>query len=397
MTTHSVFARKRVGQTAAWILAACANPPTGALESPAMLQFAASMTTVNGIIPTPERLLQLIDAMADQPVAMLVDLVADRFITGTPKRISREAPVLILRWQSEETVPGGGANAVANVAALGGRPLAFGVVGDDTSGRELLRHLADRGVDTRGILTVDGYHTPTKTRILGGGRHAIKQQIVRYDIEDTWRPTPEERQRLLDGVRRLAAEAPVAVLSDYGYDSVEPSMLGEVRRILGSRTVLGDSRYRLGDLKGLDGATPNLEEAESLLGASLEGAEALLRGGQRLRRQLASRFLLITRGSAGMSLFTAGWAAHLPVHGTDQVADVTGAGDTVIGTLALALAAGAQPLEAACLANYAGGVVVMKMGTATLDRDELRAAVRDDADLLQRITFEALEDDAEDH
>lgn len=358
-----------------------------------MLQSAVSMTPVNGTIPTPERLLELIDAMADQPVAMLVDLVADRFVTGIPKRISREAPVLILQWQSEDIVPGGGANAIANVAALGGRPLAFGVVGDDLSGRQLLQHLASRNVDTRGILTAAGYRTPTKTRILGGGRHAIKQQIVRYDIEDTWRPSPEERQQLLAKVRRLATAASVAVLSDYGYDGVDPSMLGELRRILGSRPLLGDSRYRLAELTGLDGATPNLEEAETLLGASLEGAEALRRGGRQLLRKLANRFLLITRGSAGMSLFTADWAAHLPVHGTDQVADVTGAGDTVIGTLALALAAGAEPLEAVCLANYAGGIVVMKMGTATLDRDELRAAVRSDAGLLQRITFDAFESD----
>ncbi len=369
----------------------CRPPLRHRLRGLAMLQFAVSMTPVNGTIPTPDRLLELIDAMADQPVAMLVDLVADRFITGTPKRISREAPVLILQWQSEETVPGGGANAIANVASLGGRPLAFGVVGDDLSGRELLHHFNTGGVDTRGILTVEGYRTPTKTRILGGGRHAIKQQIVRYDIEDTWRPSPEERQRLLDKVRQLAPAAPVAVMSDYGYNCVDPSMLGELRRILGSRPLLGDSRYRLAELTGLDAATPNLEEAETLLGASLEGTDALLRGGRHLLRKLASRFLLITRGSAGMSLFTADRVAHLPVHGTDQVADVTGAGDTVIGTLALALAAGAEPLEAVCLANYAGGIVVMKMGTATLDRDELRTAVLSDTDLLQRITFDAFE------
>lgn len=354
-----------------------------------MLQFGALMTTFDSAIPTPERLLQLIDTMADQPVAMLVDLVADRFISGAPKRISREAPVLILQWQSEVTVPGGGANAVANVAALGGRPLAFGVVGDDLSGRELLHTLQERGVDTRGILQVRDYRTPTKTRILGGGRHAIKQQIVRYDIEDTWRPEAAERQHLLDRLQELAADAKVAVLSDYGYDGVHPSFLADVRRILGSRTILGDSRYRLGELQGLDGATPNLEEAEQLLGSSLEGHGELTRGGQQLLRRLRATFLLITRGSAGMTLFTPGHAAHLPVHGTDQVADVTGAGDTVIGTFALALAAGAQPLEAACLANYAGGIVVMKMGTATLDRQELRAAIQADHELLGRITFDA--------
>lgn len=347
------------------------------------------MSASHGEIPTPERLLQLIDAMADQPVAMWVDLVADRFISGEPKRISREAPVLILRWQGEETVPGGGANAVANVAALGGRPVVFGVVGDDVSGRELLHALETRGVDTRGILQTSGYRTPTKTRILGGGRHAIKQQIVRYDIEDTWRPDGAERQRFLTGLHDLAQQAKVAVVSDYGYDSVRPELMDTLRSALGDRPILGDSRYRLGEFRGLDGATPNLEEAETLLGGSLEGDQPLADGGQRLLQQLGTEFLLITRGSAGMTLFRPSSAAHLPVHGTDQVADVTGAGDTVIGTFALALAAGADPLEAACLANFAGGVVVMKMGTATLDRDELRAAVQQDAEVLQRIRIEA--------
>ena len=140
--------------------------------------------TDNPALPSRARLLELIDGMAGQPVVMLVDLVADRFITGTPKRISREAPVLILRHEGEEFIPGGGANAVANVRALGGEPLPLGVVGDDEPGRLLLEALAARGIATDGIAVRPGYRTPTKTRILGGGRHAIKQQIVRYDVED---------------------------------------------------------------------------------------------------------------------------------------------------------------------------------------------------------------------
>src|SRR5829696_7746349 len=117
--------------------------------------------------------------MSGQPVVMLVDLVADLFITGTPKRISREAPVLILSYQGERLIPGGGANAVANVAALGGRPLPLGVVGEDENGRKLLAELSARGIATEGILVRPGCRTPTKVRILGGGKHSIKQQIVR--------------------------------------------------------------------------------------------------------------------------------------------------------------------------------------------------------------------------
>jgi rfaE bifunctional protein kinase chain/domain len=332
--------------------------------------------------PTPERLLGLIDAMAGQPVVMLVDLVADLFITGTPKRISREAPVLILSYESERLVPGGGANAVANVAALGGRPLPLGIVGDDGHGRGLLDALRERGVETGGVLVRPGYRTPTKVRILGGGRHAIKQQIVRYDIEQTLELTDGERGRFASSLQAWDREPRVAILSDYGYGSVVPEMLPLLRSALGSdATLLCDSRYRLGEFQGLDGATPNQEEAEALLGSGLDdhdGPDRLEAGGRTLRERLGARFLLITQGSRGMSLFEDGSSAHLPVHGTDQVADVTGAGDTVIGTFALALAARATPLEAALLADYAGGVVVMKMGTATLTRDELRHAVESD-------------------
>ncbi|MCG8462710.1 MAG: PfkB family carbohydrate kinase [Holophagales bacterium] len=346
--------------------------------------------------PTAERLTELVQALEGQRIAMLVDLVVDRFVSGVPKRISREAPVLILRWEGESVVPGGGANAVANVAALGGRPLPLGVVGDDAPGRELRKVLAERGVETGGIRVRGGYRTPTKTRILAGGRHAIKQQVVRYDIEDEWRPTTSDLEEIEGICRHLASGVGAAVVSDYGYGAASPSLLPLLRHALGDRVpILGDSRYRLAELEGLDGATPNLEEAEHLLGSSLDDEAELARRLPGLAGGLGTGFLLVTRGSSGMTLWQrlgtaqGGALAHLPVHGTDQVADVTGAGDTVIGTFALALAAGGSPLEAACLASYAGGVVVMKMGTATLTRQELTEAIRTDPGLLEGIRFDS--------
>ncbi|HET9212425.1 MAG TPA: PfkB family carbohydrate kinase [Thermoanaerobaculia bacterium] len=341
------------------------------------------------VLPTTDRLLRRIDAMAGQPVAMLVDLVADVFITGTPKRISREAPVLILSYQGERLTPGGGANAVANVATLGGLPLPLGVVGDDPHGRGLLADLEARGVRTEGIRVRPGYRTPTKVRILGGGKHSIKQQIVRYDIEETLTLDREDREHFTSLLKRWSGEARVAILSDYGYGAVEPGMLPRVRDALGEEAILlADSRYRLGDFVGLDGATPNEEEAEALLGGSIDDdPDRLEKAGRTLRERLGARFLLITRGSRGMSLFRPEASAHLPVSGTDQVADVTGAGDTVIGTFALALAAGADPLEAALLADYAGGVVVMKMGTATCSPEELRHAVESDPRPLEEMRW----------
>ena len=317
--------------------------------------------------------------MAGRPVLMVVDLVVDRFLSGTPKRISREAPVLILELEREEVVPGGGANAVANVAALGGRPLPVGAVGDDDSGRRLVDGLAARGVAVDGIAVVRGYRTPTKTRVLGGGRHTIKQQIVRYDVEG--RLAEEAARELASGaaLARHAARAPIAVLSDYGYGAVTPAVVPAVREHLpADGQILCDSRYRLAEFRGIDGATPNEEEALALLGPGAPASDDAFAGGDELLARLGTRFLLVTRGSFGMSLFENGSGCHLPIHGGDQVADVTGAGDTVIATFSLALAAGATPLEAALLANYAGGVVVHKAGTATLGSEELAAAVRSD-------------------
>ena len=331
-------------------------------------------------VSPPSRLLQLIDGMQDQPVLMLVDMVADRFISGIPKRISREAPVLILEYQGETLTPGGGANAVANVCSLGGRPLPVGVVGDDDGGDGLLAELEGRGISTEGILRKHGYKTPTKTRVLAGGKHSIKQQIVRFDVEDKLQLEPQERERLRQEIACQVGISRVAVLSDYGYGTVEPAFAAAVRSALApGGVVLCDSRHRLQDYAGMDGATPNEEEAEALLGAAIgDDLPRLEKDGQHLLGRLDTRFLLITRGSRGMVLFDHEGAVHIPVFGTDQVADVTGAGDTVIGTFALALAAGATPFEASLLANYAGGLVVMKMGTATLSSDELRQAVETD-------------------
>ncbi len=327
--------------------------------------------------PTPERLVALVEGMEGRPVVVLADLVLDRFILGTPKRISREAPVLILSFEAETLAPGGGANAVANLRALGGEPLTLGVVGDDGEGRALLAELSARGIDVSGIAVRPGYRTPTKTRILGGG--PIKQQIVRYDREDSVELGDSERRAFATALSAWRRRARLAVLSDYGYGAVAPDLVAAVREALadGGR-VLCDSRFRLQDFAGIDAATPNQEEAEALLGRALGEGEALAAAGRDLASRLRSSTLLVTRGSRGMSLFADGAACHIPVHGTDQVADVTGAGDTVIAAFALALAAGASPLEAALLADYAAGVVVMKRGTATVSAAELGEAVASD-------------------
>jgi rfaE bifunctional protein kinase chain/domain len=345
-------------------------------------------------IPTQSRLCELIAGLQGQPVGVVADLVVDRFISGVPKRISREAPVLILRYEGEHITPGGGANAIANVAALGGRPTAVGVVGPDAEGALLVADLDRRGIVTSGIVRHPSYRTPTKNRLLAGATFSVRQQVVRWDVEDTLALSDPEIAALVAPLA-AAGNLPVVVLSDYGYGSVTPAVARAARDAAGPRAQLVcDSRYRLGEFTGLDAATPNQEEAEALLGSPLPGGATLDAVGLSLRERLRLRVLLITRGSRGMSLFVdrgiladAPVAAHIPVHGTDQVADVTGAGDTVIGTFALALAAGASPLEAALLADYAGGIVVQKMGTATCDARELTAAVQADPKPLEELRW----------
>jgi rfaE bifunctional protein kinase chain/domain len=332
-------------------------------------------------LPNATRLRRLIESFQGAQVIAFADLVVDRFLTGRPRRISREAPVVILELEDDRLLPGGGANAAANVRALGGEPVLFGAVAQDASGDALCADLERRGIDISRIARRAGWATPTKTRILGGGATGIKQQIVRLDSGRPQSASDAERRASLDSLRgevsRANGERAVIVLSDYGYGAVDPRLLLQIREVVGPESlVVVDSRYRLGEYHGLSAATPNQEEAESLYGQSLDRDEDLLRAGPRMLEKLGAEFLLVTRGSRGMALFVPGAQALLvPVFGSDQVADVTGAGDTVIGTLALALAAGAAPAEAAWLANLAGGTVVMKQGTATLTSAELTAAV----------------------
>lgn len=331
------------------------------------------------------RLRSLIDAFSGRRLVVAGDFVLDRFIYGHPKRVSREAPVLILRHVRDESIPGGAGNTVANVRALGGEPLPVGVTGKDEAGATLRELLRDRGVALDGLVEVSGYRTPTKTRILGGAPHAIKQQIVRYDVEDALAVSEGLGAELLSRMKLSARAAQGAIVSDYGYGAVAPAIVDPLRAALpaGARICV-DSRHRLGEYRGVDAATPNEEELEEHAGAALsESDERLASAGRALREAMGGPCLLVTRGSRGMAVFDEGAApSWIPVHGTDQVADVTGAGDTVLATFALALAAGAAPLEAALLANFAGGVVVTKMGTAVVTPEELREAVESDRTLL---------------
>ncbi len=331
--------------------------------------------------PDGSRLLRLVEAFSGRTVVVLGDLVGDEYIYGKPERISREAPVLILRYLSQEVRLGGAANACHNLATLGARVVALGVLGTDPAGDTIAKLLADRGVATEGVVTMAERATPVKTRIMAGGYRATRQQIVRVDREPAGPIPPAVESMLLDRLRAWDGRADAIVLSDYGYGTITGRLLDAARRWRGRGTVVtADSRYDLLRFDGVTAATPNEPEVEQLLGLQLDGDKAVEQAGWRLLERLGSRLLLVTRGSRGLALFEQGGAAtFIPIYGGDEIADVTGAGDTVISAFTLALACGAAPVDAARLSNYAGGIVVMKRGTATVNRVELCDAIRHDA------------------
>ena len=331
------------------------------------------------------RLLDLVDRFDGKELAVIGDVIADEFIYGQLSHVSREAPVLIVKYDRTIILPGGAANAASNVTALGGRARLVGLVGRGDMERRLVRSLG-RGVDRSGLIRPARHRTPLKTRILAGGLHTARQQIVRVDRDGTLEPDRQALQDFERAARRMVTGCDAVLLSDYGSGLITPLLASGLKaRLVADRRrrsipILIDSRHDLLRYRGLTACTPNESEVEQMLGITInDDPRRLERAGRAVLKQTRSKGVVLTRGSRGMAVFVSGRrTTHIPIFGTDEVADVTGAGDTVIATMTLALAAGASFDEAARLANYAGGLVVMKRGTATVTRDELRHAVEAD-------------------
>lgn len=308
-------------------------------------------------------------AFLNKRVAVVGDVVADQFLSGTISRVSREAPVFILKHEETETLPGGAANAAANVAALGGVPVLIGLIGDDENGAALHTALDQKGVDTRRVFTSPEFSTTTKIRVIGGQPYSTKKQVIRIDYENRNTFGDDVRERLLKSLQEIAEEADAIVLSDYNYGVAFPELIEAAKSISRERSVplVVDSRFRLEQFAGATSATPNQEEVEQLLGKPFETADC-----DALRRRLEFDSLLITLGGRGMVLSENGKPPlSIAAVGSDQPVDVTGAGDTVIAAYALGLAAGLSYAEAASVANHAGSIVVMKRGTAVATINEL--------------------------
>jgi rfaE bifunctional protein kinase chain/domain len=326
-----------------------------------------------------DRLQKIVAAFPRVTVTVLGDMVADEFVFGEISRVSREAPVLILRHRERTVVPGGGANAVNNLADLGVNVLPVGIVGNDDAGRLLLRAFRHKHIPVTGVFKDKSYPTVTKTRILAGMPHTWRQQVVRVDREPEAGPGIHLARELIFAARKYLQASDALLVSDYGYGAATPEILNAARAKGRSDSVpvVLDSRHRMLEFSGVTAATPNEAEVEEALEVEIgQDWGTLCSAGAEIISRMKLQSLIITRGRDGMVAFSGKHKPlNIPVFGSDQVTDVTGAGDTVIATFTAALAAGATAEEAALLANYAGGIVVMKRGTATVSQQELLDAI----------------------
>jgi rfaE bifunctional protein kinase chain/domain len=306
-------------------------------------------------------------------IAVIGDLVADQFLHGTISRVSREAPVFILKHDETETRPGGAANAAANIAALGGEARLVGLIGDDANGIALRDALERSGVRMDTVVTDPSFRTTTKVRVIGGQSHSAKKQVIRIDYENGAVIAKDVCERLRTNMETAAKDADAIIFSDYNYGVADPGLMKTFKEIASERSIplVVDSRFRLEQFAGATSATPNQEEVEKLLGKPFDEADC-----DRLREQLDLESLLITLGKKGMIVSEKGLPPlAIPAVGSDQPLDVTGAGDTVIAAYTLGLASGLSFADAASIANHAGGIVVMKRGTSVATLPELLASL----------------------
>ena len=325
-----------------------------------------------------ERLISIVKRFSDRRVLVIGDAIADQFIYGAISRVSREAPVFILSHEQTETVPGGAANCAMNLVSLGAQVSLIAAVGEDAAGRALVEKLEAAGVDCDGVLRIPQLQTTTKVRILAGQVHSTRQQVIRIDYDGNAAPGQELQKQLITKIAERSQDSDAVIISDYNYGVVDKTISSAVHTVVGNKKipVLVDSRFKLPDFSGFTSATPNADEVEHLLGQQFKNESDLESAAEELRNRLGYRALLVTRGSQGMVLFEHGVAPlYIPAVGASEPVDVTGAGDSVIATYTLAIASDASFPDAARLANYAGGLVVMKRNTASVSAQELEHSI----------------------
>lgn len=324
-----------------------------------------------------ERLMEQVPLLGGQKIVVIGDLIADHYVYGLTSRVSREAPVLIVRRTHEEWRLGGAANAAMNVRSLGGEVSLIGVLGRDLAGDQMQQQLSRAQVRTFITHNPNG-PTTVKMRVLAGSLHAAQQQVLRLDHENKETLCGEHEAEILKALHDAAANADAVLVSDYGLGTLSSKMIDALKTMAArGQIVCVDSRFGLLRYQGVTAATPNELEAEAALNGAIESDEDVLTAGTELLHKLRMPILLVTRGQKGMALFEHASQPRLfPIAGSREVTDVTGAGDTVIAALTLALAARLTPFDAARLANYAAGISVTKAGAATVNQAELLQAMR---------------------
>ncbi len=320
----------------------------------------------------------LIPRFAGQRILVIGDLVLDEYLVGRAARLSREAPIPVLDLTDRFRRPGAACNPAANVAALGGEPILVGVLGNDEPGRELSLELERAGISGAGIVETASRPTATKTRILAEHSAAPRQQVARVDHVPREPLEPHVEAQVVAAIEHAIPTVDAVLVSDYKAGVVTPRTIAAsvAAASTAGKPITVDSQGDLFQFFGFTLVKSNQVEAERSLGTSLDDDDAFADAGHRLQREFAVQSVVITRGAEGMSVIGPdGTHDRLPAANRTEVWDVTGAGDTVIAVLTLGLAAGADLLEAALLANVAAGLVVRRLGVATVTPGELLAAV----------------------
>ena len=318
-----------------------------------------------------------LSGMQGRDILVIGDMVADIYLDGRISRISREAPVLVLEQAGEKVVAGGAANVVNNIATLGGKVHAVGLVGRDKSADGLREILAANGADVRGLIADDSRPTISKTRIIAGGRATVSQQIVRIDRESKAPMAPAVEAELRAYIKSILPTVEGVVISDYGSGTVTEglqSLLIDYCQAKGIPSIV-DSRYAVRRFHGIGYVKQHDAEIAAAMGRNLDTTEDIVAAAEELRQELAAKGVLVTRGELGMVLVERGAVHEIPVSDKSEVFDVSGAGDTCVAAVILALAAGIAPATAARLSNIASGIAVRKLGTSTVSVRELAEAI----------------------
>lgn len=323
-------------------------------------------------------LIDFVKNFKEKRILIIGDMIADIYLKGDISRISREAPVLVIIESEEKTVAGGAANVVNNVATLGGKAFAVGILGDDKGAENLKHILKNNGVDTNGMLCDKQRKTITKTRVIAGGRATVSQQVVRIDRECNEPISKEYEQEILTYIQEIMPKMQGVVMSDYGSGTITPIIRDLILKLSKEYNIpsIVDSRYAIYDFVGTDYIKQNDAELSSAVGYAIDSEDKLYQAAQEFIVKMQAKGILVTRGEKGMTLFESNGDVHnIPVSDKSEVFDVSGAGDTCVATFITALTTGAMPCQAAEISNFASGIAVRKMGTATVSDKELIAVL----------------------